>query len=346
MLKQQSSGRLGWLGVLLAPLLVSSASGEDFYKGKTISLIESGLTGAYDGYARALARCMPRYIPGNPAIVVQGKPGAAGVVAANFLYNIAPRDGTVIATVHGNVLVAPLLSTGQVKFDLSKFGWIGNVTHDTYVGYVMSSAPIKTLAEARSTEVSMAGTSVGAGGIDMAILGRDLFGFKFKIVSGYKTSGETELALERGEAEGTFGHAWGSLKNQKPDWLRDGRIRIIVQHGFTRNAELPDVPLLLDFAQTELEKQILGIELVRQDVSKPYLTPPNVPPANLAILRSAFHSCLEDTDFTAEAKQRHLDVDRPMDGEELSALVTQISRTPAGAVKKLQDLLSGYHSGG
>jgi tripartite-type tricarboxylate transporter receptor subunit TctC len=342
MRKLQSMRRIGWLGVLLAPWLLSGARAEDFYKGKTISLIESGLTGAYDGYARALARCLPRHIPGNPAVVVQGKPGAAGVVAANYLYNIAPRDGTVIATVHGNVLVAPLLSTGQVKFDLAKFGWLGNVTRDTYVGYVMSSAPIKTLADARTTEVSMAGTSVGAGGIDMAILGRDLFGFKFKIVSGYKTSGETELALERGEVEGTFGHAWGSLKNQKPDWLRDGKIRIIVQHGFTRNAELPDVPLMLDFARTELDKQILGIELVRQDVSKPYLAPPNVPPANLAILRGAFQACLEDADFIAEVEQRHLELDRPMDGEELSALVTRISQTPAAAVKKLQDLLAGY----
>ena len=341
MLRPQSIRRLAWLGVL-APWLLSGALAEDFYKGKTISLIESGLTGAYDGYARALARCLPRYIPGNPAVVVQGKPGAAGVVAANYLYNIAPRDGTVIATLHGNVLVAPLLSKGQVRFDLSKFGWIGNITRDTYVGYVMSSAPIRTLAEARTTEVSMAGTSVGAGGIDMAILGRDLFGFKFKIVSGYKTSGEVELALERGEADGTFGHAWGSLKNQKPDWLRDSKVRIIVQHGFARNAELPDVPLLIDFARNELERQILSVELVRQDVSKPYLAPPNVPPANLAVLRGAFHSCLEDGEFTTEVKQRHLDIDRPMDAEELYALVTQISQTPAAAVKRLQDLLSGF----
>jgi tripartite-type tricarboxylate transporter receptor subunit TctC len=341
MLRLQSIRNLAWLGILaLSPQ--SGARAEDFYKGKTISLIESGLTGAYDGYARALARCLTRYIPGNPAVVVQGKPGAAGVVAANYLYNIAPRDGTVIATVHGNVLVAPLLSIGQVRFDLSKFGWIGNVTRDTYVGYVMSSAPIRALTEARTTEVSMAGTSVGAGGIDMAILGRDLFGFKFKIVSGYKTSGEVELALERGEADGTFGHAWGSLKDQKPDWLRDGKVRIIVQHGLTRNAELPDVPLLIDFANTELQKQILSVELVRQDVSKPYLAPPNVPPANLAILRGAFHSCLADGEFTAEVKQRHLGIDRPMDGEEVSALVTRISQTPAAAVKKLQDLLSGF----
>src|SRR5579862_323735 len=136
MLAQQSIARIGALGTLLA--LASPAPAEDFYKGKTISLIESGLTGAYDAYARAMARCLPRHIPGNPAVVVQGKPGAAGVVAANYLYNIAPRDGTVIATVHGSVLVAPLLSPSQVRFDLSKFGWIGNVTHDTYVGYVMS----------------------------------------------------------------------------------------------------------------------------------------------------------------------------------------------------------------
>lgn len=336
----------GLFGVLAAPAIASAASGDEFYKGKTVTLIESGVTGAYDGYARAFAGCMPKYIPGNPTIVVQGKPGAGGVVAANYLYNVAPRDGTVIGAVHGNVLVAQLLSPGLAKYDATRFSWIGNVTHDTYVGYVMSSAPIKTLAEAKATEVLMAGTAVGSGGIDMAILGRDLFGFRFKITSGYRTSGETELALERGEADGTFGHAWGSLKTQRPDWLRDGKIRLIVQHGFVKNAELPDTPLLLDFAQTDLERQVLNVELVRQDISKPYLLPPGVPPADLTVLRNAFQACLQDADFVAQIRQRKLAPDRPMGGEELSALVTQISQTPAPAVKRLQDLLSGFRGGG
>jgi tripartite-type tricarboxylate transporter receptor subunit TctC len=340
--KQRFIAVCGLLGVLAAPTIAAGAGGDEFYNGKTITLIESGATGAYDAYARAFARCMPRYIAGNPTIVVQGKLGAAGVVAANYLYNVAPRDGTVIGTLHGYVLTAQLLAPEMVKYDPRKFSWIGNATHDTYVGYVMSSAPIRTLAEAKTTEVLMAGTSVGSGGIDMAILGRDLFGFKFKIIRGYKTSAETELALERGEANGTFGHAWGSLKTQRPDWLQDGKIRLIVQHGFARNAELPDTPLLLDFAQTDLERQVLSVELVRQDISKPYVAPPGVPPGRLAVLRNAFQSCLQDTDFVAEVKQRKLELDRPMGGEELSALVMQISQTPAAAVKKLQDLLSGF----
>ena len=336
-------------GVAAAGVSALGHAAEDdanFYKGRPITIIESGGGGAYDAYARAFAACMPKYIGGHPPMIVQSMPGAGGVVAGNYLYNAAPRDGTVIGAVHGNVLTAQLLSPALVKYDIAKFGWLGNVTHDTYVGYVMAAAPIKRLAEAKTTEVLMAGTAVGSGGIDMAILGRDLFGFKFKIVNGYKSSEETELALERGEANGTFGHAWGSLKIQKPDWLREHKIRLIVQHGFDRNAELPDVPLLLDFAQTELQRQILKLELVRQDISKPYLAPPGVPPDRLAMLRGAFQSCLTDSDFVADIKQRKLELDRPMNAQGLSALVSEVTQTPLEAVKKLQDLLANFRSGG
>jgi tripartite-type tricarboxylate transporter receptor subunit TctC len=321
-------------------------SGEDFYKGKQITIIVSSGAGAYDAYARTFARYMPKYIPGHPNMIVQAMEGAGGVVAANYLYNVAARDGTVIGGVHGNVLTAQLLSPQFVKYDTAKFSWIGNATRDTYVGYVMANAPIKTLAEAKTTQVLMGGTSVGGAGIDMAILGRDLFGFNFKIISGYKTSSETELALQRGEIDGTFAHAWTSLKTQKPDWLADGKIRIIVQHGFTRHPELPDVPLMLDFAQDELQRQILGVELVRQDISKPYMAPRGVPADRLKILRDAFDASLKDPDLIADLKHQSLEIDQPMNGEELSALVTKIAATPEPALKKLQDLLANFRAGG
>ena len=332
---------------IAAPISGSAGEADEgFYKGKQITIIESSGAGAYDAYARTFARYMPKYIAGHPNIIVQAMPGAGGVVAANYLYNVAARDGTIIGAVHGNVLTAQLLSPEIVKYDTAKFSWIGNATRDTYVGYVMAAAPIKTLAEAKTTQILMGGTSVGGAGIDMAILGRDLFGFKFKIISGYKTSAETELALQRGEIDGSFAHAWTSLKTQKPDWLRDGKVRIIVQHGFTRHPELADVPLLLDFAQDDLQRQILSVELVRQDISKPYMAPPGVPADRLKILRDAFDASLKDPDLIADLKHQSLEIDRPMSGDDLSALVIKIAATPAPAVKKLQDLLAGFRNGG
>ena len=321
-------------------------SEENFYKGKQITLIESSGTGAYDAYARTFARYMPKYIAGHPTMIVEAMPGAGGVVAANYLYNVAPRDGTIIGGGHGNVLTAQLLSPDTTRYDPTKFSWIGNATSGTYVGYVVAGASIKTLTEAKTTQVLMGGTSVGGAAIEMAILGRDLFGFKFKIVSGYKTNGETELALERGEFDGSFAHGWTSLKMEKPDWLRDGKIRIIVQHGFTRHPELPDVPLLIDFAQNDLQRQCLGVELVRQDIAKPYLAPPGVPAGRLKILRDAFEASLQDPDLIADLARRSLDIDRPMSGEALSALVAKIAATPAPALEKLRNLLANFRSGG
>lgn len=335
------------MAVIAAPISASADdAGEDFYKGKQITIIESSGAGAYDAYARTFARFMPKYIVGHPNMIVQAMPGAGGVVAANYLYNVAARDGTVIGGVHGNVLTAQYLSPELVKYDTAKFSWIGNATSDTFVGYVMAAAPIQTLAEARTVQVLMGGTSVGGAGIDMAILGRDLFGFKFKIISGYKTSAETELALQRGEIDGTFAHAWTSLKTQKPDWLRDGKVRIIVQHGFTRHPELPDVPLLLDFAQDDLQRQILSVELVRQDISKPYMAPPGIPADRLKILRDAFEASLKDPELIADLAHQSLEIDRPMSGEDLSALVAKIATTPRPALKKLQDLLANFREGG
>ena len=177
--------------------------------------------------------------------------------AANFLYNVAPRDGTVIGGLHGAVLTAPLLSPAAASFDVTRFSWIGNVTRDTYVGYVWHTAPVQALVDARSQVLVLGGTSVGGNGIDMAIVARDVFGFKIKIVSGYKTSAETKIALERGEIDGTFANLWTSLK--QTDWLAKGLVRVIVQHGTQKHPELPTVPLFRDFASDDAERQMLDV---------------------------------------------------------------------------------------
>jgi tripartite-type tricarboxylate transporter receptor subunit TctC len=339
------------IGAALAAIALASATGADlaqadadFYKGKQITIVESSSAGAYDAFARAMARFLPRYIPGKPTVIVQSMPGAGGVVAANYIYNVAPRDGSVFAGVHGNVLTAKLLSPSLAKFDPTKFSWLGNLTSDTYVGYVMRDAPIKTLEEARQKSVLMGGTSVGGAGIDMAIIARDLLGFKFKIISGYETSAAVELALTRREVQGTFAHAWSSLKLQKPDWIKQGMIRIIVQHGFERNPELPTVPLLLDYAKTDVDRQILNIELVRQNFAKPYMAPPGVPADRLAILRNAFESAERDPEFVRLITAEGLELNKPMRGEELAAVEERVMATPPELVKRLVDMLSGFQN--
>jgi tripartite-type tricarboxylate transporter receptor subunit TctC len=332
--------------LIVVPARVLAQDADDnFYKGKTITIIVSG-GGGYESFARTFARHMPNYIAGHPNMIVQLMPGAGGVVAGNYLFNAAPRDGTVIGGVHGNVITAPLLSPDATKFDTTKFSWIGNASRSTYVGFVWNNAPIQTLTDAKTIQVSMGGTSIGGAGIDMAMLGRDLFGFKFKIIAGYKTADETELALERGEIDGMFAHAWADLKTEKPDWLRDGKIRLIVQHGFTKDPDVPDVPLLLDFAQNDLERQILGLEVVRQDVALPYVAPPGIPAGRLTNLRQAFQATLKDPDFLADLKQQNLAINQPMTGEDLTAEVAKVAGTPAAPVKQLQQLLSNFGAGG
>jgi tripartite-type tricarboxylate transporter receptor subunit TctC len=330
------------LGALLALACVparSQTGSDSFYAGKTVSIIVDG-GGAYETYARMLAQHLPRFIPGRPTIIVQQMPGAGGVRAASFLYNVAPRDGTVIAGLHGAVLTAPLLSASAASFDVTRFSWIGNVTRDTYVGYVWHTAPVQTLADARTQTLVLGGTSVGGNGIDMAIVARDVFGFKIKIVSGYKTSAETKIALERGEIEGTFANLWTSLK--QTDWLAKGLVRVIVQHGTQKHPELPATPLFRDFASDDAERQMLDVLGVREEITRPYLAPPGIPPERLALLRRAFDATVHDPAYLADMARQQLEVAGPSSGEELAAVVERIARTPPAVVQRMVTLFANY----
>jgi tripartite-type tricarboxylate transporter receptor subunit TctC len=329
---------------LCAFLAVACAGGEqaaadDFYAGKTLSIIVDG-GGAYETYARMLAQHLPKYIPGRPAVIVQEMPGAAGVRAANYLYNIAPRDGTVLAGLHGAVLTAPLLNPNAAAFDVTRFSWIGNVTRDTYVGYVWHTSPVQSLEEARSKQLVLGGTSVGGNGIDMAIVARDVFGLKVKIVAGYRTSADTKIALERGEIDGTFANLWTSLK--QTDWLAKGLVRVIVQHGSQRHPELPATPLFRDLARDDTERQMLDILGVREEITRPYLAPPELPAERLQILRRAFDAVLGDPAYRAGMQRQQLEVEDPLSGEELAGVVDRIAKTPPAVVQRLVMLFKNY----
>ena len=236
---------------------------EDFYKGRQIRLIVSTDSGgAYDAYARLMAPILKDHIPGHPAIIVQNMPGASGLKTANYISTVAARDGTVIASTHSSVPAAPLTSPAAASFDAQRLSWIGSITSDPFIGYVWHTARVKSLEDARTTEVIMGGVSVGSASVDLAIMAKEMFGLKFKIVTGYKASNDVKLAMERGEIEGTFANGWSSIKAAEPEWLAEKKIRIIVQHGFRKHPELPDVPLIFDLARNEADHQALVFMLL------------------------------------------------------------------------------------
>jgi tripartite-type tricarboxylate transporter receptor subunit TctC len=324
---------------LATTVVPTSLVAQDFYAGKTISIIVSG-AGIYEAYGRAFARYMPKYIPGRPNMIVQQMPGGGGLQAASYIYRIAPRDGTTIAGTHGAVLTAKLMSPDVVDFDITKLSWIGNATRDSYLAYFWHTAPVQSYKDLLTTEVIVGGSAVGSAGIDMAIVGKELFGFKLKIVSGYKTSPETKLALEKGEIQGTMGNGWSDLNSR--DWLETGKVRIVLQYGKKPRAELPNVPLLRDLARDESERQMLDVLGVREEAAKPYFAPPGIPPERLAILRKAFSATLSDPEYLKEAKQQRMEVDEPLNGEEMAALANRVASTPPAVVAKLVALFKNY----
>ena len=333
------------LRILLSSLAVcavaanQAGAADSFYAGKTVSLIVSG-SGGYEGYARGFAKHMPKYIPGKPNIIVQVMPGGSGLRAANYLYNVAARDGSVIGATHGSVLTAPLLTPDVALFDSAKFSWLGNATADTYLGYVWHTSPIQSMEEARTKLFIVGGTSIGGHGIDTAVVAKELFGFNLKIVSGYRSSGETKVALERGEIQGTLGNAWSSLK--QTDWYEKKLVHIILQHSDEPRPEFPDAPLIKDWARNDTERQILEIMRVRGEITRPFLAPPGVPADRLEILRTAFDATLRDSAFLSDMAHQGLEVERPLSGKELAVVVDRVAKTPPAAAQLLRDTFDKY----
>jgi tripartite-type tricarboxylate transporter receptor subunit TctC len=324
---------------------VADAADNGFYAGKQIELLSgSEPPGVYDAYVRLLAKYMPKYIPGQPTIVVQYMPGAGGIKVTNYIANIAPRDGTVFAGTIAGAPTAALMTPDVAKFDINKLSWIGSAARDPYIGYVWHSSKIQTLEDAKKMPSTMGGTSAGTAGVDMVILADAFFGFKFKLVAGYQTSADVKLAMEKGELDGTFANAWSDLKTLNYDWVRDGKVRIIVQHGFAKDPALPgDAPLFIDQAKTDADRQALYLMLARQEASKPFFASPDLPPGRLDILRHAFDAAIKDPGFVQDATAAHLSVDGAMTGDELAQMVTKLSATPTTVVERVKTTLANYH---
>jgi tripartite-type tricarboxylate transporter receptor subunit TctC len=330
--------------VVAGVALASSAHADavsDFYKGKQLKLIIGYPAGSgYDVHARLLGRHMARYIPGEPTIVPQNMLGAGSIRAANYIYNVAPKDGLSIGAINRSVPLAPLLGTTekeQTQFDPLKFGWVGSMNSTVSIAIVWADSGIKTFDELMKREVIVAASAPASDSFVFANILKNIVGAKLKIVSGYQGSTENYLALERGEATGYMGTSYSSLKATRPDWIRDHKVNILVQISLAKDPELPDVPLVMDYANDK-QKQALELILAPQQAGRPYMTTPGVDPARLAALQKAFMETMKDPQFVVEAQKEQIDID-PMDGPAVLALLERLYKSTPDVVKAAQDAL-------
>ena len=333
--------RIALLGLALTIAAGSAHAAEDFYKGKQITIIASS-AGTYESYARMLAKYIGKYIPGNPSVITQIMAGASGLTAANHVYNVAPKDGTVFTVTHGHIPTLTMINPDGARFEPTKFSWIGSVTKDVFVGYVWHTSPVQSMAEAKTKEITVGGQAPGSMSIDMAILAREMLGLKFKIITGYKSSDEAKIAIERGELNGHFGTAWSSLKRENGDWLKDKKIRIFTQFGFKPHPELMDVPLFVNEAKNEDDHKALELMLARQETAKPFYGPPGIPADRVAIIRKAFDDLMKDKEFLADMEKQSLDVEQPMPGHEVADLVAKLQKTDPKVAQRLNKAFDNF----
>jgi len=307
---------------------------ETFYKGKTLQLlIGFGAGGGYDLYGRAVAHHIGRFIPGNPAIVPQNMAGAGSVRAASFLYNAAPKDGTVIGTFSRGVVVDTLIGADKAPFDAQNFGWLGSVTNEVSVCGFSRASGIRTFDDMLSKPSTVGGSGAAD---DLAVYPnvlRNVFGAKLKLITGYPGTADILLAVERGELGGLCGWSWSTLKSRSKPLYDSKEIKIPLQLGLEPHEDLPNVPLVVALTKDPVKSAILRLVFSRQTMARPFAAPPAIPEERLRALRAAFDATMRDKDFLAEAQQLDLEV-RPVSGAEIDTLVANLAATPA-EIRKL-----------
>jgi tripartite-type tricarboxylate transporter receptor subunit TctC len=326
-----------FVALLAAGLLTLAASAraqtvEDFYRNRTITiLVGFSAGGGYDLYARVLGRHLGRHVPGSPAIVVQNMPGAGSLKATQYIYSVAPKDGSVLATVSRGMLTEPLLN--DAKFDAIRLSWIGSITSETSVCATWHTSPVKAWSDMFARDFTLGGSGTGADPDSFALILRNVFGAKVKLVTGYPGGNDINLAMERGEVEGRCGWSWSSIKSQKLGWLREGKISLLAQFGMEKPADLPDVAMAIERATTDEQRQVLRLLIAGQFVGRPFFAPPDIPDDRKAALRQAFDATMKDPLFLEEAAKLDLEI-TPISAPMIDNFIADIYRTPRDVVGK------------
>ena len=347
-LKDRSRTRMAAFACLaLAPVAAAStarAQSEglaDFYRAKPLTIIVGySAGGGYDVYARAIGRYIARHVPGTPTIVVTNMPGAGSLASANYLYNVAPKDGSAIATFGRGIPMEPLIGSGKFQFDATKFTWIGSASTELSVCAVSQKSKARTFEDTLTTEVAMGGEGAGSDPDTYANLVKSLTGAKLKLVTGYPGGNDMALATERGELDGRCGWSWGSVKATRPNWVSGPEaLRVLLQLSVERSPEMPNVPTIYEKTTSERDKQVVRLIVSRQIIARPFAAPPAIPADRASALRAAFDATMKDPDFLTEAKKLALEIE-PVSGAEVQKLIEDLYRSPPDVVSRAKEVMA------
>jgi tripartite-type tricarboxylate transporter receptor subunit TctC len=318
--------------VICGPVPAGANDVEDFYRGRTISVIIGyGPGGGYDAYGRLLARHMGRYVPGNPTLVAQNMPGAGGLKATQYLYEVAPKDGTAIGTVARAQPLAPLL--GNASFDAMRLTWVGSITDEASLCLSWSTSKVRTWQDLTTTEVLFAGEGQGADPDMFAMALNRVFGTRIKVITGFHSTREMTLAMQRGEVEGICGVSASTLLGQYADWIASRKVNLLLQMALRKDDRFADVPLVLDVAPGDEQRQVMRLVVAGQAIARPFFGPPGIPDERKQALRGAFDKTMRDPDFLAEAVRATMDV-HPMSGAEMETFLRELYAMPKAVVDK------------
>lgn len=305
---------------------------DEFYKGRTVELVVGTAPGGgYDLYGRLIGRAIGKHIPGAPVVIVKNMPGAGHLKMTNWLYNAAPKDGTVMATAPQAVAIEQALGTEGIQYDAAKFTWIGRVAPVVEVTYTWHTSPTKTLEDARKRETVMGGSGAASPTVFYLKALNQLAGTKFRIIASYPSNNDTNLAMQRGEVEGGS-KAWASMKVDNADWLRDRKVNILVQYATARDPDLPDVPLMMELGRSDDERRALNLFAMGNAMGRSIMATPDITPDRLTALQGAFQDAMRDPDLVAFTREKKIDIGPTLTGDELKALVEETMSTPPAVV--------------
>jgi tripartite-type tricarboxylate transporter receptor subunit TctC len=340
MRKLQCAGRsLLALAALFAFLGAGGADGvSDFYKNRSVSLVIGySVGGGYDAYARLLARYIGKHIPGEPSIIPQQMTGAGSLRAANYIFSVAPKDGSVLGTFSRSMGIAPLL--GQADFDSRKFTWLGSVTDDDTTCVTWNTSPIKAWNDFLSKPFKLGGLGADSDPDIWALLYKNVFGAKAQLVTGYPGTNDVVLAMERGEVDGLCGLSWSTIRTRHAEWLANHSVNIIVQAALKKEPDIAFVPLATDLATTPEQRQIIRLLLASQAMARPFVAPPEVPEDRKAALIAAFDATMTNPDFLAEARKLSFEV-HPVSAATIDALLAEVYMTPKDVLGRATQAIS------
>jgi tripartite-type tricarboxylate transporter receptor subunit TctC len=322
-------------------LPVYAQDATEFYDGRTLTLVlSSAVGGGYDAMSRILAQHLSRHLPGNPTIVVQNMPGAGGISATNYLYAIAPKDGSVIGGVQNNTPFEPLFGTAQARYDATQFQWLGSPSVETALVVVWHTVPVETIEDVKTHEIVVGSTGANSTPTFYTRLINETLHTQMKIIVGYPGQAESFNAMERGELDGVPSIFYSSLVATKPDWLRDGKVKLLLQYGPQRQQGLDAVPFIMDLVTAVEDRALLQAGFASLALGRPYLMPPGVPEDRVALMRQAFLDTFNDEAFRRDANRIGLDATDPRSGEELQAIINETYAIPADVVTRLRALTS------